>query len=481
MARRIQRQPIAAAALFFAAALASRPADPQLSAEMRAVMDHVSADSLRAHVSYLASDELEGRGTPSRGLDLASEYIAGQFRRAGLEPAAGGSYFQAAPLRLREPDYSGFEMTFTAGGRSLKISPAEAYLAPDAALKLDQAPVVIAGGNTQLAPEEIDGKVLLVTSQRVPRGFEQSRPALVLTTAAQLPSAPQVAIADLGSRAGPPVGVLAKPELAGFLAGAGEVRLTARIAPAKETPATARNVAGLLRGSDPELRNTYVLLTSHYDHLGLAASGEDRIFNGANDDASGTASVLEVAGALGALPVHPRRSVLFVLFFGEERGLMGSRYYGRHPLAPPAQTVADLNLEHMGRTDASDGPQLRTASVTGFDFSGLPQILVEAGQLSGIRVYKNPQASDAFFTRSDNQTFAGLGIPAHTLCVAFEFPDYHKVSDHWQKLDYDNMAAVDRAVALGLLHLASDAAPPKWNESYGPARRYAEAARKLKP
>ena len=242
-----------------------------------------------------------------------------------------------------------------------------------------------------------------------------------------------------------------------------------------------RNVAGILRGSDPQLRDTYVMLSSHYDHLGLAATGEDRIYNGANDDGSGSSSVIEVASALAALPVHPKRSILFILFFGEERGLWGSRFYAAHPLVPPAQTIAQLNLEQVGRTDAADGPQIKTASITGYDFSDVPGILADAAQAAGVKVYKNPQNSDAYFSRSDNQSLADLGIPAHTLCVAYDFPDYHKVSDSWEKIDYDNMATVDRAVALGMLRLASGEAPPKWNEQYAPARRYADAARRLHP
>jgi hypothetical protein len=94
-------------------------------------------------------------------------------------------------------------------------------------------------------------------------------------------------------------------------------------------------------------------------------------------------------------------------------------------------------------------------------------------------VYKHPKNSDPYFSRSDNQALADLGIPAHTLGVAFDFPDYHKVSDSWDKIDYDNMAAVDRAVALGMLELASDAPAPKWNDQYLPARRYVDAARRL--
>lgn len=363
MAGRIPRQSLAIGAVFLFA-LAVIGADQPLTPEQRAVMDHVSADSLRGNLSFLASDLLEGRATPSRGLDLAAEYIAAQFRRAGLEPAGDDGYFQTATL------------------------------------------------------------------------------------------------ADLGDRG---------------------KRLAQSLGVEDPSSVKVRNVAGILRGSDPQLRDTYVVLSSHYDHLGLAATGEDRIYNGANDDGSGSSSVMEVAGALAALPVHPKRSILFILFFGEERGLLGSRYYGAHPLVPPAQTVAGLNLEQVGRTDAADGPQIKTASITGYDFSAVPAILADAAQAAGVTVYKNPKNSDAFFGRSDNQSLADLGIPAHTLCVAYEFPDYHKVSDSWEKIDYDNMAAVDRAVALGMMKLASDAAPPKWNEEYAPAQRYVEAARRLRP
>jgi Zn-dependent M28 family amino/carboxypeptidase len=302
----------------------------------------------------------------------------------------------------------------------------------------------------------------------------------VLTLTPALPLGPQVV-----NPGGPPqtvtIGSLAKPELADFVRGATDVRLTLHSAAASEKAAKVRNVAAILRGSDPQLRSTYVMLSAHYDHLGLAPSGEDRIFNGANDDGSGSSSVIEVASALAVLPVHPARSILFILFFGEERGLWGSRYYAAHPLVPPADTVAGLNLEQVGRTDDSEGPQVRTATITGYDFSEVPGILADAANAAAIKVYKHARNSDAYFSRSDNQSLADLGIPAHTLGVAFEFPDYHKVSDSWDKIDYDNMAAVDRAVALGMLRLASDAPAPKWNDQYPLARRYVDAARRLHP
>lgn len=332
MARRISRLItfLCAAPLF---------AQPLTNARSTAI-HKVMAESLRANVEYLASDELEGRATPSAGLDKAAIFIAAQFRKTGLQPIKG-SYFQEAPV----------------------------------------------------------------------------------------------------------------------------------------TGGIARNVVGLLRGTDPKLRDTYIIVSSHYDHLGMAPSGEDLIFNGANDDASGTASVIEIAKVLEGY--RPRRSVLFITFFGEERGLLGSRYYAQHPLVPVAATIAQLNLEQMGRTDATNGPQVRGANVTGFDMSDLPAILADTAKLEGIHIWKDQAASDAYFGRSDNQPLADLGIPAHTLSVAYGFPDYHKVTDSADKLDYENMALVDRAVALALLRLANDKNIPKWNESYLPARKYVEAARKL--
>ena len=244
-------------------------------------------------------------------------------------------------------------------------------------------------------------------------------------------------------------------------------------------PVRLRNVVGLLKGSDPALSDTVVMVTAHYDHIGVRgpAGTPDRIYNGANDDGSGTVSVVELAAALGTLKPadRPRRSILFATFFGEEHGLLGSRYYGRHPIVPVDRTVADLNLEQVGRTDSSDGPQVNTASLTGFGFSEVSSILERAGQAEGIRVYRHPQNSDAYFGASDNQALADLGVPAHTLCVAYQYADYHGAADHWDKLDYPNMARVDRAVARALLMIANSPTEPKWDPANPKAAKYRQA------
>ncbi len=319
-----------------------------LTPEMRAVSNHVTASALRGHVAFLSSDLLEGRDTPSRGLEIAGEYLATQLRLMGLEPAGDDGYFQTVVVQ----------------------------------------------------PENLNS-------------------------------------------------------------------------------AKSRNVAGILRGSDPLLKDSYVILSGHYDHIGLAKQGADLIFNGANDDASGTASVLEAASALASLKIHPKRSIVFILFCCEEKGLRGSRYYALHPLVPLAKTSAQLNLEQMGRTDSTEGPHIKAANLTGFDFSDLPLAVVDAGRRVGIAVTKDPKGSDAYFNRSDNGPLARLGIPAHTMSVTYDFPDYHAVGDEWQKLDYDNMAQVDRAVAIAVLELASSLVAPRWNAAYPQAKQYVDAGKKL--
>src|SRR5262249_60755903 len=136
------------------------------------------------------------------------------------------------------------------------------------------------------------------------------------------------------------------------------------------------------------LKDTYVLLTAHYDHLGLAKSGDDRVFNGANDDGSGTVSVIEIGAALATLPRHPRRSIVFMAFFGEEEGLLGSLYYTHHPVFPLAKTVANINLEQLGRTDASEGPEIASLTFTGMEFSDVPNFFRRAGAQTGVKIYE---------------------------------------------------------------------------------------------
>jgi Zn-dependent M28 family amino/carboxypeptidase len=146
---------------------------------------------------------------------------------------------------------------------------------------------------------------------------------------------------------------------------------------------------------------------------------------------------------------------------------------------PVEKTVAGINLEQVGRTDDSqDGDQTGRASVTGFDYSDVGAILRAAGARTGVTIAKHPRNSDAFFGRSDNQALADLGVPAHTVSVAYTFPDYHGVGDHWDKLNYANMTRVTRAVALAVRALADNAREPRWNPNNPRATPYLQAWQK---
>lgn len=338
-----------------AGSISSTKLPVSIAPALQAIMDGISANSMRGHLSFLASDLLEGRDTPSRGLDLAAEYIAAQFRASGLEAAGDDGYFQTA-------DWN-------------KINPRR--------------------------------------------------------NASSSESAEHVA------------------------------------------PVKVRNVIGVLRGSDPLLKDSYILVTAHYDHLGIRKSlfGE-KIYNGANDDASGTVSVIALAQAFAAMSERPKRSIVFMTFFGEEKGLVGSRYYGTHPIFPIEKTVAGINIEQVGRTDDSEGVQVASVAVTGFDFSEVGAIIRQAGLASGVKVWKHPVNSDRYFGASDNQALADHGIPAHTISVAYEFPDYHGTGDHWNKIDYENMAKVNRAVAVAIATIANDAKVPQWDTVNPKAAKY---------
>jgi hypothetical protein len=224
-----------------------------------------------------------------------------------------------------------------------------------------------------------------------------------------------------------------------------------------------RNVVGVLPGSSPKLRDEFVLVTAHYDHVGRKKQGEgDLIYNGANDNASGVASLIEIARTLAARRLKPRRTTVFIAFYGEEQGMVGSRYYATNPLFPVESTAAQLNLEQTGRTDDLEGPNVKTLNITGYEFSEVAGIIRSAAALSGVRVVSRPKWTTEAFERSDNEALAKLGVPAHTLSVAYMFPDYHKVTDEAVKLDYANMALVTAAIARGVLSVANRLEPPHW-------------------
>jgi hypothetical protein len=468
-----------------AAALAAQPSIFQR------ISQHLRADDLKADVSFLASDALEGRGTPSRGLDLAAEFLASQFRRAGVEPAGDDGYFQTATYYQVTPNPDGVELTLN--GAVIPKSAITVQEAAAAQISNAAAFRATAAELDGLTADQVKGKVLFVDPgdsgfpalRRLSAQTAKLQPAMVVIVRGAGPaglgpgagggrgpripmrdSEPKIAIVNVADPA-------IHDGVAAAKTGPMDITVSARIGAPKLEAHKLRNVAGIIRGSDPALKDTYLIVTGHYDHVGINPNLEgDQIFNGANDDASGSASVVEIAGALQALGEKPKRSIVFVTVFGEESGGLGARWYTSHPIFPLARTIADINLEQLGRTDDTEGPKIAQFNLTGFDYTDIAATFAKLTPETGIEVVKHQRNSDAFFGRSDNATFADAGVPSTTISVSYVYPDYHKVGDEWPKLDYENMAKVDRAIALGVWNMANSAQAPQWNRENPKAARY---------
>src|SRR6266581_2083225 len=440
----------------------------------------ITAADLRQRLYLIADDSLMGRETGSLGAFKASAYVAAEFRRLGLEPAGdNGTYFQTIPFWDVKVDPR--SRLVTSGGTTLHLGadflPVSFAVPPRV---LEQTAVVYAGsvGDTAhlMAAPGVAGKFVVLN---VPQGFD--RRAIGTTVSGQYDFT-RTAVAF-----------------------------------------RARNVVGILRGSDPALRNEYVSLTAHHDHVGFdhhpvdhdslrafnrvvrpmgadspnrpATDAEqvriraildslramrpprrDSIRNGADDDGSGTVAILEIAEAFATAQgaERPRRSILFVSHTGEEAGLLGSRWYSDHPTVPLDSIVGEIDQDMVGRGTASDFPRGGTGagSPTYLEVIGAKRISREFGETLEAANAKQPlpfvfdYTYDApghplqYYCRADHYSYARYGIPS----VAFsrgEHLDYHQVTDEAQYISYPDLARVAQMVHDGALAVANAPERPK--------------------
>jgi Zn-dependent M28 family amino/carboxypeptidase len=236
-----------------------------------------------------------------------------------------------------------------------------------------------------------------------------------------------------------------------------------------------QNVVAIWEGSDPVLKNEYVAVGAHYDHVGICPPvGTDNICNGADDDGSGTTAILSMAEALAKAPTRPRRSVLFVWHCGEEKGLWGSRYFTEYPTVPLDHVVAQLNIDMIGRSKKEGDTNPKNKDLTGPNdvyLIGSTMMSTELGELvqsvnkSYLNIgydtrYDDPSDPNRFFYRSDHYNYARKGIP-----IIFFFDgvheDYHQPGDSPDKIDYQKMEKITRTVYMTLWEVANRAARVK--------------------
>jgi hypothetical protein len=500
-----------------------------------------------SHIVYLADDKLEGRNTGSEGYRKAATYVAGEFERAGLQPGGTSGYFQPVKFQSRAIVEKDSSLTLVRDGEQqrlalgedgyigMRLDPADTVEAPavfvgygltvpelqyDDLAGLDlrgKIAVYVSGG-----PASIPGALSSHYQSAAERGKFLERAGAVGSAVTANPIAmdvpwPRVALArfqaamsldyaDLSESFGQRLTVAINPaHLDQWLKGSGHsageilalakerkplprfplaVSLKANVQ-AQRTQVESPNVVAVLPGSDPQLKDQYVVLSAHLDHLGIGEPIHgDRIYNGAMDDASGVATLLDIAEQLHESKTGLRRSLLFVVVAGEEKGLLGSKYFAAHPTVKPEQMVADLNVDMFLPLFP-----LRILTVFGLEESDLGRQVRAVAEPMGIGVQADPEPQRNVFIRSDQYNFIRRGVPSLMLAVGYEkgSPEaaiakkwlterYHAPSDDiYQPVDLQSAADFNRVVMTLAKAVANQTERPQWNrESF--FRRFATRA-----
>jgi hypothetical protein len=492
----------------------------------------ISAASIKAHIDFLASDLLEGRETGSRGFDVAAQYVAAQFNAAGLETS-----FQPIDFTTARVDET--RSTFTLDGKPLVVrkdvlfSPIFSCSERPAPCGVADAPVVFAGfgGESDYAKIDVRKKIVLVVSGAPPqlpsderayfsdadvkRATAASHGAIGMLTlksitdekrrsfakaASQASMKSMRAKGDFGERALETIVAVSRDAATKMFVHA-PVSLDAVLADAEKGvahsfplgvrvkvrtvstfgSASSENVVARLKGSSEE----NVVISAHLDHLGVVAphaqpegrvrSDTDTIYNGALDNASGIAALIEIARAFAALPNRPRRSVLFVAVTGEEKGELGSEYFAKHPTATPI--VADINMDMFTMLFP-----VRDVIALGAEHSTLGELATAAAKEAGFDVSPDPQPEEVRFIRSDQYSFVQQGVPAMIFKAGMKSSDpkidgetitrnwlrdvYHSVKDNPdQTLDYESGARWADANFLLALAVANAPEKPSWKKN----------------
>ena len=454
---------------------------------------------LKADVEFLAAPELEGRGTPSRGLDLAALYLETRLRSMGATPAAGGSYRQTYRLGEYRPNEA--RVTAAIGGRELAsedyvfwnisrdpagspfrlplVNVGHGVVAPDRGvdelegLDLEGVAAVAAKG----APWDLDSEKVFGPDRALGKivGATVRGARMLVYLSDELDSEADEESRFFGQMKEAAVSFLREPGVghasalspvlivrrAAFEAALGrslssddrgpldavlEVRVDAPVREAK-----AANVVATLPGADPKLSGEFILLSAHYDHLGMSEIEDNRkMWPGADDNASGVAGVLEIVRRLSEQP--PRRSVLIFFGSGEERAILGSAYYNAHPLISIDQVGVQLNLDMIGRSDGS----IQAVA------DGSPELFDAAAQRAdsrGIEMVPDRQPDWRLVYLTDTYHFARAGTPFLFYFTGFH-DDYHQPSDSPEKIRYAEMGRIVESAADLALHYAGGAPLP---------------------
>ncbi len=503
------------------AAFANNP-KVKISRSERRMASAITAEQLSDYLYFIASDAMGGRNTPSAGLDITAQFIALNLKKWGFKPAGdNGTFFQRMTVNEKSPDIDTMSLkignkSFSFGKDFLRfrgsgkvkgklvfgrhgwmvkskgIDPLKEVDVKDKIIVMHQAGT--GRFPNGVTPEDLKGKPGIDWAD--PLMNAQSKGAKGIITIAgpsmesqweqvkRFSTISRFSVDGLGRGVGSQGRVIptliAKGEVAkAILAGesgdqnsskAFELKKHASInVVEKIKSAPTQNVVAVWEGRDPKLKHEMVAVGAHYDHEGTKpnAKGEDKIWNGADDDGSGTVAVLAIAEALAKAKKRPKRSVLLVWHAGEEKGLWGSEYFNKYPTVNIKNVVAQLNIDMIGRSKKAGDTNPRNKELSGPNeiyligaemMSSTLGTVTKATNNSYLKMkynyrYDDPKDPNRFFFRSDHFSYAQNGIPV-VFWFDGEHQDYHEPSDHPDKIDYRKLEKVTRTIFLTAWELA---------------------------
>lgn len=455
-------------------------------AQVEKIQHTIQQHEVEAHLRFLASDELKGRDTGSPELEIAARYIAETFRSYGLKPVKGAEdFFQPVKLVSEKPPskavFSYQEQDFNLGddllvlsGDSIEIKAPVIYanyaLAEDLKEKDIKGKIVVAKAGT---PEENNPQSFFFSSRDKLASIKaKGGLALIeLYRSNQMPwsllvrylNAEQLSLDEKKDHKEVPLVWLNDPqgERLNMFQGSKGATGTLNIAKKERKEIPAKNVVAMVEGT--ELKDQYVILSAHYDHVGVGRTGgQDSIYNGARDNAIGTAALLSAAEYFGQNP--PKRSLLFLAVTAEEKGMLGSAWYANNPLIPLEQMVFNLNTDGAGYNDTSK------VTVIGLERTTAEEELIAASQALELTAIKDPMPEQNLYDRSDNVSFATKGIPAVDFApgiTAFDqeiMKNYHQTSDEAESLNFSYLERFVEAYILATEKIANMQEQPFWRE-----------------
>ncbi|AXT54274.1 aminopeptidase [Aquimarina sp. AD1] len=445
----------------------------------------ISKSEIEGHIYFLASDELKGRQTGTAENKIAAQYLANMLRSYGVKPVTEDkSYLQKVVLNsVSQFDKAELKIKNFSTSKIVTINKTNTSYSGSLAF-------VNYGFEKDYANVDVKGKIVVSysgTKENSNLRFAFSKTQEKIKIAKEKGAIGIIELNNIDNRTwsqldhsfnGEKMYVSEedtsnnftylwvndqKEEISKFFTDKNEVNGSINIQGIKKGNITTQNVVGMVEGTDPKLKDEYIIYSAHYDHVGIGkAVDNDSIYNGARDNAVGTVTVLSAAKNIAKYPT--KRSALFILFTGEEKGLLGSKWYVENPLIPLNKMVYCFNSDNGGYNDTS------IATIVGLERTTASDDIKKAATPFGLKAIDDPAPEQGLFDRSDNVHFAAKGIPAPTFSMGFTAFDeeitkyYHQVTDNPDTLDYDYLLKFFQSYVLACRNIANNPKTPFWVE-----------------